>query len=638
MSVCLLIVSHDPVTAPLTQLCAPFSNAEGEEYLRQRRLQLPFSFTTGEAVLYNTGPTVDITQFQFNKLFSNSDMKKDVTPGSLVDCFLKQDEAVYTQNVDAPLPVDQVFMDSRALVSVASDSWQGNEATAATSDPVVVKEEAKQSVMAVIDSLGKMAQNGDFAAALQNLEVGDAELVEWESALKRLNQDEDQHGNVRSDLDSILTNDIFDYIDSVLFKEKGDDCLGPLPSSCLSGVQQDPYARAAHFSELCEAQLFTAPSPERAFSPMNGLYASRQQANGVPVAEPPHVFDAGLKLSHQGPLLPPADSSLPPLQQLQLQDIFSPSIELPELTVPDISAGDVFASFPSCGQAASHHVGCPQGVSAPVQQASQLLLQQNNLQPPVLAGTGPLLQNSVQQSNSVAPSVADVLPPLIPCSDFSSSAPNIPVSFPTPVLQETLPFEAHGRPLQQWPQSQQQKLPHAGMVQNGHGPTPAFQSSESQTFPGAGFWPRSVPALSHAQQQGALAGSQAASQNSCMFSQHFSSSPAGGDVLALSGSAGLRGADPSLDQSPPQGSCYFQWSHGDPVVGTSAITQESATVSPLTAAAAMSSAELSSIQHYLDGGRPVQVNIYQPSQRINHKINIMFVYISQSGFSCKRSV
>ncbi|KAK2840220.1 hypothetical protein Q5P01_013960 [Channa striata] len=226
-------------------------NAEGEDYLRQRRLQLPFSFTTGEAILYDTGPTVDITEFQFNKLFGNNDVNKDVTPGSLLDSFLKQDEAVYTKTLEPPLPVDQVFLDSRALVSVPSDTWTDNGAAAKTSDPVVVKEETKQSVITVIDNLGKMAQNGDFTTALQNLEVDNAELTEWEDALRKLSQDEGQSNNVRSELDSIITNEIFDYIETVLFKEKGEDGLNGSRPSCLmaaNNTQPSALDHVVHFS------------------------------------------------------------------------------------------------------------------------------------------------------------------------------------------------------------------------------------------------------------------------------------------------------------------------------------------------------------------------------------------------------
>lgn len=578
-------------------------NSEGEEYLRQRRLQLPFSFTTGEALLYNSGPTVDIMQFQVNKMFDNDDMRKDVAPGSLLDCFLSQDETAYTQTVDPPLPVDQVFMDSRALVSVSSDAWQDDGATTSTGQSVFVKEEAKQSAMSVIDNLEKMAQNGDFCTALQDLDVCDSELMEWENTLKRLSQD--QQNNVSSDLDGILTNDIFDYIDSVLFKEKGEDCLSTSPASCLTAVnnnQQDPLVRTGSATGLCEPQQFETPSPNCAYSPMNGIYAHQQEAlNGHVIkslTDSAQIFGSTQTPSRPAPLLTQADSNLPPLQHLQLQDIFSPSIEIPPLTVPAASA-DTSAPF----QAPLGHMVCPQGVSGPTQSGQLLLCPQNNLQAPATtAANGQLRQSSVKQPNSVM----DILPPLIPCSDFnSSSVPNIPIPFPAPCLQGSPHVETHNHQIQQWQQSQQQKLSHAGIVQNGLEPVPPChgQTPESQTFPRAGLWPRSVTGLSHAQ-QGGLACGQAATQSSCMFDQRFSSGPAGGDVLALSGSSGLRGADTSLDQSPPQGSCYFQWSHSEPVVGTSAIRQENADISPLTATPSVSSAEHTfNIQHYLDSHR-----------------------------------
>lgn len=591
-----------------------FSNAEGEEYLRQRRLQLPFSFTTGEAVLYNTGPTVDITQFQFNKMFGNNDMHKDVNPGSLLDCFLRQDETVYTQSVDPPIPVDQVFMDSRALVSISSDSWQESGASTTSADPVVVKEEAKQSVMAVIDNLEKLAQNGDFCTALQDLDVGDAELTEWENALKRLSQNEDQQSNVSSELDSILTNDIFDYIDSVLFNETDEDCMNTNPPTCLTAVnnnQQDPFIQAARLSDtgLCEPHLFQTPSPGRTYSPMNGIYAHQQDAmNGTVITgESAQIFSNTQKLSHHGPLVPQADTTLPPLQQLQLQDIFSPSIELPELTVPDN-----LAPFQSFGQASISQMGCPQGISGQTQSGQLLTCPRNNLQAPAMAANGQFLQSSVKQPNNVAPVLMDILPPLIPCNDFNpSSTPNIPIPFATACLQGSPPLETHNHQVQQWPQSQQQTLPHAGVMQNGHELMPAChsQTPESQTFPRAGLWPRSVAGLSHTQ-QGGLACGQAATHNSCMFNQHFSSSPAGSDVQAVVGSLGLRGTDASLDQSPPQGSCYFQWSQSEPVVGTAAINQENANISPLTAPPNMSSSEHAlTIQHYLESHRQIQVNM-----------------------------
>lgn len=556
-----------------------FSNAEGEDYLHQRRLQLPFSFTTGEAILYDTGPTVDITQFQFNKMFNSIDKDKDVTPGSLVDCFLRQDETIYTQTVDPPLPVDQVFMDSRALVSVPSDAWNENGTAATTSDPVVVKEEAKQSVMSVIDNFEKLAQNCDFTAALQNLEVDDAELMEWENALKRRSQNEEQPNNVRTELDSILANDIFDYIDTVLFKEKGEDLNANHPS-CLMAVnnnQQDSFTHAAQLSapEVCERRLFQTPSCDYTYSSsMNGLCAyQKNMVNGSEtteqsVGQSAPIFNSTQKLSHQGPPIAQPDTTLPSLQQLQLQDIFSPSLQVP---VPNVAADGALASFQSCGQASINHIGGPHGIPGQMESNQPLLCPQNNLQAPAMAANGQLLQSSVKQPHNVAPKIVDILPPLILCNDLSStSTPNLPIPFATTPLHGNAPFGTHSHQVKQWQQSQQQKLPYAGLMQNGHDPVPASQSqtSENQAFPHAGLWPRNVTGLNHTQ-QGGLACGQPVSHSSCMFDQHCSSSPAGGDILALFESSGLRLGETSLDQTNPQGSWYFQWSRSEPVVGTS---------------------------------------------------------------------
>ncbi|XP_074550747.1 aryl hydrocarbon receptor-like isoform X2 [Halichoeres trimaculatus] len=543
-------------------------NAEGEEYLRQRRMQLPFSFTTGEGVLYDHGPTVDVTQFQFNKMFGGNETIKDGAPRSLLDCFLRQDETAYTKTIDPPIPLDQVFIDSHALVSVPSDDWLEGKAVSTPENPMVVKEESRQSVMAVINNLEQLAQNRDFCAALKNLDVEESELTDWENTLKRLSLAELQQSNVSSELDSIFTNDLFDYIDHVLFKEKGEEGLNAGTPACLSVHQQDLFSQAA--DPLCDdPQLFQIPSPDQNGLQINGIYAPQQNSDA-------QLFNSTQKLSHQGPLIPQSDSNLPPLQQLQLQDIFSPSLELPELTLPDLSA-----SFPSCEQTSS---SLPQSPWVQLQNRS--------------SADGHFLQTSVKQLNHVASGVLDMLPPLIPCSDFNpSNTPNLPVSFPSSCLQGGTPERAHVQPVKQLPQSQT----HVNILQNGPSLMPA-----SQTFPHAGQWP-SATGL-NAAQQGGLACGQAASQSSCMFNPHFSSSPAGGDILALTESAALRGANKPLDQSPPQGSCYFQWSHSEPVVGTSVILQENANISPLSAPPTMTSEH--ALQHFMDCHRPTEVNMF----------------------------
>uniref|UniRef100_A0A1A8VBH9 Aryl hydrocarbon receptor n=3 Tax=Nothobranchius TaxID=28779 RepID=A0A1A8VBH9_NOTFU len=560
------------------------TNAEGEEYLRQRRMQLPFSCSTGEAILYSTNQTMDIPQFQFNKMFDGKDAKKDVFPSSLLDCFLRQDETIYSQTPEAPLPVDQVFMDSHALVSVASNSWQDNEAPATEREAVLGKE-AKPSVMAVIDSLEKLSQEGEFDAVLQHLDVDDADPMEWENCLKRFHQEEDPQMSMKSDLDSIIPDDIIDFIDTV-FKEKEEEALSSLPRNCHSGVN------SCTPPELCEPQLFQAPAPDGTYSPVNGHYA--HQDNGPMIGEHSLVVSGNQKLSHQGPVISQPDSSLPPLQQLQLKDIFTPSIELPELTVPNISADESFSSLFACRQASFRPTSRPQGGSILIQQPNQLLSHPAGLQVPTLTGAGPMLQSSVRQPP--LPAVTNTLPPLVSCNDYSSSSSStLPVGRHTQFLQQTVALETHNNSLYQWPPSQ--ALTHPTIMQNGHGTVPTFQNQNTQnlTFPHAAIW----PGLGEQ-------GGRAAPHSSCMFGQHFSS-PDRGDVLSHREPSDFSRTDVPLDQGPSQAPRYFQWSHAGPVNGTSAVNQESATISPPTATPGVVFTQHShNIQHYPDSNTPTQ--------------------------------
>ncbi|XP_016895193.1 aryl hydrocarbon receptor-like isoform X1 [Cynoglossus semilaevis] len=563
-------------------------NTEGEEYLRQRKMEIPFSLSTGEGVLYNTGPTVDLSVYQFNKKFSTEGMSKDVSPGSLVDCFLKQDEEVYSESLEPPPTVDQVFSESRALVTVQNDPWQEGGVVNPTGTNMVVKKEAKQSVMAVIDNLERLVQSGDFYGALQNMDVSSDELREWESALKGLGHDEDQQNKVKSDLDSMLTNDIFDYIDSILLQEKGGDSVNSI---------NRPNLFPPVPSELCGSGLFKTQSPNHGFSPKNGLYI--HQENPVPtIMETSPIVNGTQKLTHQGPLPKHANDNLPQLQELQLQDIFSPSIEIPEI-VPCAVNGDSLAPLQSCAQGAYSHIECPQGISGQTQSKQCTVWPQNGLKSPQISMNGHMPQSSVQPPNHMAPGMLDILPPLIPCKDLSiSPAPNITLPFGAPCPQQMSSVDTHK--IQQWPQGKQQKLPCNGALQTGHAPMPVCdgQSLQSQTFPQNSPWQSS--SMSHIQ-QGGMACGQAATEGNCIFNQHFSSTPAGADMLALSGSSILREPETPLSHSALQGLHCFQWRQVESTLSTSAITLDNVNVFSATEQALK-------VQQFKENHQQTQVN------------------------------
>uniref|UniRef100_A0A4W5PT02 Aryl hydrocarbon receptor n=1 Tax=Hucho hucho TaxID=62062 RepID=A0A4W5PT02_9TELE len=583
-------------------------NSEGEEHLRQRKMQLPFSFTTGEALLYETGPTLDATEFQTNS--PKIRKVESLDPQSLLGSLLKQDESVYTHPQEPQLPIDQAFMDSRALTNVACNSWQssmepqGSDGDDDGDGPSEVKQ--KGAVVAMIDALEKMARDGDLCEALQGLDVDAAKLMEWESALLRLSQESNGTGcgDTSLELDDIMTNDIFSYVEEALFKESSEGS-GNQPN-CSTMVNNNPNLNL--FTEVfnnnnqggpftgmvsptgvgqCKPGLLDSRSFIHNGSPVNGLNG-QVTGNGLDglaeqnQAGPHQVFNSTQRLSHFGPQIPQMDLNIPTMQQLQLNDIFTPSLELPELSIPHssgqngaVTSGTSMAG--SCAQAPNNHMGSPQGITGQVHsnQSPPQFFTHNGL-PATMAPNGPQ-QISVPQSNHVAPSLVDGWASMIPSNAFGNSAP-----FQSLKIQR----------VRQWPQNQQQQLPppastmQNGIMPNGHKFIPDFhsQATETQRVPLTGLWPQNPNRLYHQPQQGGLANGQPAPTSSCMFENvspplpNVNSHVDGTGLTPTLSVCQSRIVDPQ-DQSPPQGSCYFQWGPSEPVVGTSAVIQDNPSTS-----------------------------------------------------------
>nr|AAC05158.2 aromatic hydrocarbon receptor [Microgadus tomcod] len=346
-------------------------NAEGEEHLRQRRLQLPFSFTTGEAMLYEVGPSLDVTQIQTSQTF-NSSQPEEV--GGLLGC--NQDKNVYIQDSEAQLPVDQVFMESRA--------WSMCPATPGRPSVAGGRRRARDdqgggqpSVTAMIDALEDFVEGGELVS-LEGLDVDPSELMEWENTLKKLSQEEngDNGDHTKYELESLLSNDIFAYVDNVLFKEIAEANLNTSQSSCFSSVnnnQADLFDQTAHYAgsgDTCEMMLFQSPSDGAKAhfharpQPCGGAAAHAQPAGKLSgqglATQTPAMFNSTQKLSHYGPAIPEAVPQLPTTPQL-LTNFFNPSVNLPGLNLPKLPlASNDLRSFEPCGQALiSHYQGLP---------------------------------------------------------------------------------------------------------------------------------------------------------------------------------------------------------------------------------------------------------------------------------------
>nr|XP_046160638.1 aryl hydrocarbon receptor-like [Oncorhynchus gorbuscha]XP_046160639.1 aryl hydrocarbon receptor-like [Oncorhynchus gorbuscha] len=214
------------------------TNEEGEEHLRQRRMQLPFNFATGEALLYESCLSVNTAIMPTGPPIppgltppGSCPEDKPLDPASLLGSLLSQGRSVYTQpqdanpnldlqvfspNLDTAFPQDQdpglerAFLDSHALLSVPGE-LQGPQRLS-RGDP---------TAQAMMDSLGEILEEMG-AGGLEGLEVEETELREWESTLLRINMEPQ---DVTGELYDILANDVFSYVEEALMRECDDGCV-----------------------------------------------------------------------------------------------------------------------------------------------------------------------------------------------------------------------------------------------------------------------------------------------------------------------------------------------------------------------------------------------------------------------------
>uniref|UniRef100_A0A8D2MA74 Aryl hydrocarbon receptor n=1 Tax=Zonotrichia albicollis TaxID=44394 RepID=A0A8D2MA74_ZONAL len=156
------------------------SNEEGEEHLHKRNLQLPFSFATGEAVLYGNALPGFLDSFQAKEELqvqanSNSEQRL-VDPNSLLGAMMKQDASIYNSHMD------NVPQFSLPGFIPEPDGLTQNEDTSSA------KEESN-SLLVVIETLFEKSEvDGN---ACQSLNAGSTELQQWEEAVLSLGAQEE---------------------------------------------------------------------------------------------------------------------------------------------------------------------------------------------------------------------------------------------------------------------------------------------------------------------------------------------------------------------------------------------------------------------------------------------------------------
>uniref|UniRef100_A0A674F1H5 Aryl hydrocarbon receptor n=1 Tax=Salmo trutta TaxID=8032 RepID=A0A674F1H5_SALTR len=601
----------------------PLSNKEGEEQLRQRRLQLPFNFATGEAVLYEVGPSLDIadvpTQSKGPKIRKMAE-EMALDPDSMLGSMLKQDQSVYMQVQQFTLLYEMCYTNKVGFDVIAAWKWTLS----------------------------------DLILSCCSLDVDPIELKDWENTLLKMSS---SNCEMSEDLDDILNHDILSYVEEHLFKENGGLKMAEQLGSMLGSVSVNN-----HLLEVPECltnvnlQGNTMMPGGKGFN--WGVDPQQNQLlgmGGLSAAETVSNVRGMMKLTHMGSQM---GLNGPTLQQASSRDTFAQSLGK---NLGLESNANPLAFNPSltgsCAQVRQNQAkGRQQGL-----QASQILSSPGNglasysLRQQMQSGLAnrssatqviPAAMGLPIQRQLLGWNMNDQLMRFQDQSSISQSDPfavpgqetmwmPLPSSMPNTnivddTLLETFAQNISNQPkdvildpnpasclqghfsLQTQQQQQQKMLPTMLHQQNGHqhnvmgsfynNQVSNFQIAPQLPIPGLEAQPQqnsqaqnysrdqTISGQYRPQKTSAVVTPPLVSSNSCMFSStNPPSVPVNGVCLTPNTALGSRvpsscqrATAPLHDHSPSQASCYFQRNSSGPIVGSSAIPQGDTNISPLS--------------------------------------------------------
>ncbi|XP_062302825.1 aryl hydrocarbon receptor 1b isoform X3 [Osmerus eperlanus] len=294
----------------------PLVEEEGGEHLRKRSMHLPFTFATGEALLYQTSyPIHGLTDSLQGKGKSSKSKKgkadktfKDsLDPSSLLGALMRQDESVY---VCQPAVEPKMSFHSSLFSEQPGEGGDnggfsggrlGGDSWSAVLDGVPHPNGELSSfdpLLATLDSLslegGEGCSNSELFSALENLGLNaeDLELLLLDERMIRVEMDPDYIPS----LNDLLTNNeilsfIHDSLESRTEEGRGDGCrpvptvepqtLAPAPASNPLPHTSTPAPQTPTPSQL--------PGHNRPPKPPPIVHLSQQMQQHLSTAPPVHA-------------------------------------------------------------------------------------------------------------------------------------------------------------------------------------------------------------------------------------------------------------------------------------------------------------------------------------------------------------
>ncbi|XP_076869678.1 aryl hydrocarbon receptor 2 [Brachyhypopomus gauderio] len=630
------------------------TNEEGDEHLRQRKLQLPFSFATGEAVLYETGPLVNMGDMGPGQSSSVHEPPAMGGPNSMMNPILKQDQSVYKPNEDPNIPfsLEKAFQDSHALLTVPSHSWQP-----APVDPAVAAD-AKEEMQEMMESLQQIIGDSNLCGDLGELEVDQQELKDWENTLLRISSL--NSGEMPVELNDIVADDIFSYVEDMLYKEgmagQTEQLPGCLADLQLKGSLGDFEGRdggrgpGAFFRDGVDkggmvggrTLKLTHLGPEMALGQQEMLQDEfmdpLMNLTGFRPVPGPQQNQARLT-QHRGAAQQSALTAGAQSHTQATNRVYSESIDLPNLqnqaqpmgfhnhnslsVNQPVRPSNQWEGPVSSGDTNTWNVSLSQDV--PLNPTTSSSLQHLPKRSPVW----PSPQPPVQQGLTTMPSV-----PKIPNIPNGPTVPNVPsargghsvlYSQPTDVQQD--PFTQ--LLLQNNFGSVQQSISHPRAANTAYGQQEEFMHSAANSVYVQQESLMQPCASAVYGQQGEMRGNSSAAPTSCMFDV-ASQGPVNGMRYAPVGSDAVISTCQNTkgfgSQNLPQGSCFYQSGLGENLVNSMALPAEGATISTVPSHRILGTDNLLQQQQFLACNGQTQVR--------NHPIkNGTFQVPTQSCFT-----
>ncbi|XP_010300467.2 uncharacterized protein LOC104635391 [Balearica regulorum gibbericeps] len=228
------------------------SNEEGEEHLWKRNLQLPFSFATGEAVLYGNDLPEFLDSFQAKEELQTQakshSKQHSVDPNSLLGAMMKQDASIYISHADN---VPQFLPD---LIIEPDGLSQHEEVSDAKED--------SDSLLVVFETLFEKSKvDGNICQTLQSFNMDNAELQRWEETLLSLGAAEKPPAQ---EVGERLGTEVTSYVEQMLLREDAGKSTD-FPCCSASPCNEEDSA-VAHFQH-CWATNSVFQAPPQAQAP-----------------------------------------------------------------------------------------------------------------------------------------------------------------------------------------------------------------------------------------------------------------------------------------------------------------------------------------------------------------------------------